>query len=520
MSDTVNTNINGVAITMSPAVPITWGPSGQRAQFQSHPGSSASTPIIVNFSIPVNSFSIDVVGPSYPGGSVIAYDINGNEIARKPVAQVFNPQGIDGFTSIAITAPEGTGISRVSLVPAPLDYVAYNNISIGSTVQLPPYSPPAIPPEYQPTPTAPLPTQPNSPSAPLPPLPPLPPALRLEDIVQISQLTTDRFYVKDSMQPIPSETFIVKNVSYEYDVWIEIAEVRGIVPSPRSFLLARNSSKEVQVRFDVDVMNAYPEGVSRITLPIRLTSKVIIVAPEYKVPSTQSPVVAEVLPPPPNRTAQIPPTSIAVPQPSAPSQIPTNNSVSYTPPPIIKTVESTLAPTTIPVSPPPRLSPTEPQNVWVSGYEGGIRYGQPPEGWVQDPYGATWYRPDDPFVLSGFGRNTTPTPSSEWIPINNTIPVLTQEVVPSGVWVSAYSSGLNYGVPPQGWVQDPYGGTWYRPDDPFVLSGWGKGGELNIPIEEMQPPNTLTPINGTTVEQSSFVSTGPFTPQLDIIQAI
>jgi hypothetical protein len=686
MSDTVNTTVNGVPVTISPAIPVGSGPSGQPAQIQSNQGTGVSRPVIVNFDEPVKDFSVDVVGPSFPGNVVIAYDAEGNEIARVPVTQLYNPWGGDGTTNVTITAPDGTAISRVSLVPAPADYVAYNNIRTGVPVVVPPPPPPDLPPEYQPEPVEAPPVQPleepttgfwfeerftGSPSVngvpslsrldsilrtapistrnipviqyfadsntlappmtvrwsrndqfaagvlrfngstddgmlirvngttvvesfrdqpptpftgevriatgiarieviyyndrgpgtavvnyqlfqdsgvvqqppvqlppvplppptpvPLPPLPQRPPVLRLEDIVQFSQLRTERFYVKDSMNSIASETFIVKNVSGQYDVWIEIAEVEGIVPSPRSFLLERNSNKEVQVSFDVVQMNKYPEGVSRITLPIRFTSKVIIVAPEYKLPPTPPQTFAPVLPPPPTFTAPVPPLYVPLPPPTVPTQIPTYEPPSYIPPPLIRTVDTTpFTPPPPPPPPPPRITPTEPQGIWVSGYEGGIRYGSPPAGWVLDPYGGGWYRPDDPFVLSGFGRNPQPTPQVEWIPVTTNTPVLKQNPAPTGIWVSGYEGGLSYGSPPAGWVQEPFGGAWYSPDDPFVLSGWGRGEAPNIPVEEIQPPDTALPLppptllsggGGGSLDQT-FTDMDTFTPSSDLIQAI
>jgi len=687
MSNTVNTTVGGVPVTISPAIPVGSGPSGQPAQIQSNEGSGISKPVMVNFAEPVKEFSVDVVGPSYPGNYVIAYDADGNEIARVPVIQLYNPWGADGSTNVSITAPDGKAISRVSLVPAPADYVAYNNIRTGTPViEIVDRPPPDIPIEYEPEPEPqpqPQPVEPpvsglwyeerfvGSPSvngtpslsrlsqilstvpisarnipnieyvgdvstlappmtvrwsrtdnfaagtlkfngstddgmlirvngttvveqfrdqpptpftgevqiaagrvsieviyyndrgpgtavvnyqlvqntgviqnppvqppptplppptpAPLPPLPQRPAALRLEDIIQFSQLSTDRFYVKDSMESIATETFIVRNVSDQYDVWLEIAEVEGIVPSPRSFLLERNSTREVNITFDVVQMNKYPEGVSRITLPIRFTSKVIIVAPEYRLPPTPPPALPPVLPPPPVFTAPVPPQYIPLPPPTVPTQIPTYEPPSYIPPPLIVTVPQTPFTPVLPPPPPPRVTPTEPQGIWVSGYEGGIRYGQPPAGWVLDPYGGCWYRPDDPFVLSGFGRNPEPTPQIEWIPVTPNTPVLKQESAPTGVWVSGYEGGLKYGTPPAGWVQDPFGGTWYSPDDPFVLSGFGRGTAPNIPVEEIQPPDTALPVPAPTPVLQAGVGGGgsvdftdmdTFTPSSDLIQAI
>lgn len=653
MSDTVNTTVGGVPVTISPAIPVGSGPSGQAAQIQSNAGTGVSKPIMVNFDTPVKEFSVDVVGPSFPGNVIIAYDVNGNEIARVPVTATFNPYGGDGTTPISITAPDGTAISRVSMVPAPADYVAYNNIRAGDPIRviedrappdisIQPQEPPAFGPWYEerfvgspsnggtpdlnrlttilrsapistrniptiqyfaddqtlappmtvrwsrtedfeagtlrfngstddgmmirvngtlvvdsfrdqsPTPVTgevviptgrhrieviyyndrgagtavvnyelirngiiqkppvlppPPPLAPPTPT-PLPPLPAPPAVARLEDIIQFSQLSTERFYVKDSMNAIASETFVVQNVSDQYDVWLEIAEVEGIVPTPRSFLLERKSTKEVQVAFNVVQMNKYPEGVSRITLPIRFTSKVIIVAPEYRNPPVPPPVIAPTLPPPTTTTVAVPPLHIPIPPQYIPTQIPTYTPPVYIPPPIIKTVDKPFTPDVLPPPPPDRTIPTQPQSIWVSGYEGGLRFGSPPSGWVLDPLGGCWYRPDDPFVMSGFGRNAVTAPHVEWLPVTDK-PVLKADPTPaSGIWVSGYEGGLQTGSPPAGWIPDPYGGAWYRPDDPFVLSGWGRAetvptlsGEgrdlfINIPAEEQQPPlvtTTVTP---------------------------
>ena len=40
---------------------------------------------------------------------------------------------------------------------------------------------------------------------------------------------------------------------------------------------------------------------------------------------------------------------------------------------------------------------------------------------------------------------------------------------PQTPWVDGTTAQLHYGTPPDGWVQDPFGGDWYPANDPFVL---------------------------------------------------
>ena len=131
------------------------------------------------------------------------------------------------------------------------------------------------------------------------------------------------------------------------------------------------------------------------------------------------------------------------------------------------------------ILPPPPPSPSRPwtSGVTVAGYTmGKLYYGNPPTGWLQDPYGGGWYPPNDPFVLSGWGRNapvltgTNPTPAP---PIQTLTP-----------WVNGTNGQLNYGTPPGGWVLDPQGGAWYPPTDPYVLNNFGR------PL----PPSTTPPL--------------------------
>lgn len=119
----------------------------------------------------------------------------------------------------------------------------------------------------------------------------------------------------------------------------------------------------------------------------------------------------------------------------------------------------------------------EPQSIWVSGVtvggfnEGGIYYGSPPAGWVKDPYGGDWYPANDPYVLSGWGRNTTMSTSDVAVEIDLKTPVLKTN---NTAWVNGVTGEYTYGSPPAGWVKDPYGGSWFPANDPYVLSGWGR----------------------------------------------
>jgi hypothetical protein len=60
--------------------------------------------------------------------------------------------------------------------------------------------------------------------------------------------------------------------------------------------------------------------------------------------------------------------------------------------------------------------------------------------------------------------------------------------LPLTPYVDGTNGKLNYGAPPTGWVQDPFGGAWYPPDDPYVLRDFDRAVRNgNVP--------TITPIN-------------------------
>lgn len=146
----------------------------------------------------------------------------------------------------------------------------------------------------------------------------------------------------------------------------------------------------------------------------------------------------------------------------------------------------------LPPPPPPPLRP------WVSGInsagytEGGLYYGTPPAGWLQDPYGGCWYPPNDPFVLSGWGRNVPvqTTPTTTTTPTLPPPPPPTQTLPP---WVDGTNGQLNFGTPPVGWVNDPFGGAWYPPNDPYVLNNFNRPVSTPTPPPPFVPPAPLPP---------------------------
>lgn len=111
----------GVQVNLTPYA--TGGPFGG---FQSDPGTGASQSITMTLSLPINWVSVKVVDPDFEGNAVRAYDASDTMVSEFVVAG----DGTANVLTQEMSGTGGTGIVRVELVPAPADYVAYDELQI------------------------------------------------------------------------------------------------------------------------------------------------------------------------------------------------------------------------------------------------------------------------------------------------------------------------------------------------------------------------------------------------------
>jgi hypothetical protein len=76
--------------------------------------------------LPINWVSVKVVDPDFDGNAVRAYDQNDVMVSEYDVAG----DGTANVLTQEMGGTGGTGIVRVELVPAPGDYVAYDELQI------------------------------------------------------------------------------------------------------------------------------------------------------------------------------------------------------------------------------------------------------------------------------------------------------------------------------------------------------------------------------------------------------
>ena len=111
----------GVGVTINPFA--TGGPFGG---FQSQTGTGASMKITITLAVAINWVSVKVIDPDFAGNYVRAYDINNQLVSEYTVSG-------DGTAHVLTEESGGTGgvgIVRVELVPAPADYVAYDELQV------------------------------------------------------------------------------------------------------------------------------------------------------------------------------------------------------------------------------------------------------------------------------------------------------------------------------------------------------------------------------------------------------
>lgn len=109
----------GTVVTLAPFFAP---PDGIGGTFTSQNSSAASDTIVINFSVPVESFFVKIWDPTFDGNKVVAYDGAGTQLASAD----FSYTGIPGDNQPDSQTVAATGIRRVVLVPAPGDYVSYD----------------------------------------------------------------------------------------------------------------------------------------------------------------------------------------------------------------------------------------------------------------------------------------------------------------------------------------------------------------------------------------------------------
>jgi hypothetical protein len=111
--------------TPNPCGPPTIDPyftGGVLGGFQSIPGSGYQTTITATFPCAAARAEVVIRDPDFPANLVIAYDAAGNELDRA----TFVGDGIPQVFTTDRQVVYGPGITRIELVPDPLDYVAYD----------------------------------------------------------------------------------------------------------------------------------------------------------------------------------------------------------------------------------------------------------------------------------------------------------------------------------------------------------------------------------------------------------
>lgn len=110
----------GVSVSISP-----YAPGAAFGDFQSGPGTGASSTITVTFSVKVSSVTITAQDPTFAGNQMQAFDETGGLLGTAPIAGNGTP-GINVPQTVTITA---VGIKSIKLIPAANDYVAYGGLT-------------------------------------------------------------------------------------------------------------------------------------------------------------------------------------------------------------------------------------------------------------------------------------------------------------------------------------------------------------------------------------------------------
>jgi hypothetical protein len=353
-----------------------------------------------------------------------------------------------------------------------------------------------------------------------------PPVVNLADVLVLTPSVIARDYKHGSGRAIDSQDVFVKNTSNLADISVTIRSAPGVTFSPNVLEIPKLSQLKTTVSFDYTVIETYPDGTSNIGVIFDVTAPNAIIAqpqPQQQQTTPNGPSLPFDMA---NPTA---PPDIAVPDvfPETDFEIRTlidpivewDGYIAYSVQQVrvdwvhqdssgvrvvlksrVESGDRTIIQDNTPV----------PQRSWVNGLDGALNGGDPPIGWVIDPYGGAWYPPNDPFVLSNFGRTppstgqststapvrgttiitdfvptdipspTIPPAPSSPPPINPSIPSTpngggtgTGGTDETTTFTNGQTGTSTQGSVPFGWVQDPFTGGWYPPDDPYVTSGWG-----------------------------------------------
>jgi PA14 domain len=252
------TTVNGITLTMEPAVAQTLGPSGATIQFTSKTGTGGSLPIRILFSTPVKEFGVTVVGQTNPNHRLEAYDIGGTFIGQAIGTPIIPDMGKGGSDVVLkVSGNPAAYIASVKLIPPTVDYVGYKNLVVVpvSTTEPPP-----------------------------------PTDVDLAKLVIVSTNTIDRTYMLGSMKAVPSQVITFTNTSTDTALQLSLTEQPDIVGmsfSPSTFPLNPKQTSSVTVLFDYVVLNTRPVA--------DLISKIVVKVSKLGVPIPPPP------PPPPTQ---------------------------------------------------------------------------------------------------------------------------------------------------------------------------------------------------------------------------
>lgn len=251
------TTVNGITLTMEPAVAQTLGPSGATIQFTSKTGTGGSLPIRILFSKPVKEFGVTVVGQTNPNHRLEAYDIGGTFIGQALGTPTTPDMGKGGSDVILKVAGNPSAyIASVKLVPPSVDYVGYKNLVV-----------------------VPVPTT----------EPPPPTDVDLAKLVIVSTNAIDRTYMLGSMTAVPSQVITFTNTSTDTALQLTLTEQPDIVGmsfTPTTLPLNPKQTSTVTVSFDYLVLNNRPVAdlMSKIVVKV---SKLGVPVPPPPPPPTQ-----------------------------------------------------------------------------------------------------------------------------------------------------------------------------------------------------------------------------------------
>jgi hypothetical protein len=312
----------------------------------------------------------------------------------------------------------------------------------------------------------------------------------LKSVIQITpnnKITRD--YTKYSMRAVDSQTLMFTNTSNLVDLNVNVRSGFGIIFTPSAFALAKGAQQNVVLSFDPTELEKYQEGVNSLTVVVDVTSPTGIIVPAQPQVQPQSQPVEEQ-----------PVSNVGVPAPTWPVMdfeqrttldpvIEVSGYFTYS---TVRTQVDTIhqnsdgdrfiTNTRIEFGQRSIVEDRTPQSTWVSGLQGGLNYGSPPAGWVQDPYGGDWYPPTDPYVINNWYRPVANTPAVDppQTFINTDPPVV--ETVPTDVpnleippvnpqpevptWTNGNTGETNVGTPPIGYGFSPDNGAWFPRNSP------------------------------------------------------